>query len=393
MNRWPRTSVLPLWSIRAFLFLYVLIELPLVIVEWSFLLRYPTVAPPLTEFLAEHLAHGTAAGQVLIALVAVFYGLYRGVTFHPYFRPDYREWLERTPWTRSMPLPLGPVHLVWEDAIAPVLLGLLALRHEDMPVLGPAIISAAAYLAVLGAGFWGTGLWSYGFSVFFLLGLVLRLKPFPEAAAGVAVATYFVCLLGLRACFAAFPWKERTTTIEFRELFDLQKQQDKEMGWPFKQLSPVPTTVCMPAVLGLFVSLLVGWWLYAFAANLSDAREQAEFLGVAYHVIGVVAALVRCLVYICGRLPPISLWGRVRTLRLIIPGYDQIFLAPLSIVAVVSLANLSRKHFDLLVVAPVGVFLILLIAFNMGPTFRNWHTTGKHRMVAAMIQSQQSRKL
>ncbi len=89
-----------------------------------------------------------------------------------------------------------------------------------------------------------------------------------------------------------------------------------------------------------------------------------------------------------GRLPPISLWGRVRTLRWIIPGYDQIFLAPLSIFVVETVADLARKHFDLLVVAPVSVFLTLLIAFNMGPTLRNWHTTGKHRMVPLLVQGQ-----
>ncbi len=360
----------------------------MVILEWSCYWKYPTVSQTLTELLAEHLAHGTLVGQRLIFLAAGLFGVYRGVIFHPYFRPDYREWLERTPWTWSMPLPLGPVHLVWEDAIVPVLLGLLALRHEQILLFAPALFSAAAYLAVLGAAFCGTGQWSFGFTVFFLLGLIIRLNTFAWAAAGVAVGTYVVSLVGLRACLAAFPWKDRTTTIQFWELLDNQKQQEKEVGWPFNQLSPVPTTVCVPAVLGLFVSLLAGWWLHAFAANLSDASDQGEFLRFAFCLVGVGAALTRFISYFWGYLPPISLWGRVRTMRWIIAGYDQIFLAALSIAAVVTVADLARKQFDLLVVAPVSVFLTLLIAFNMGPTLRNWHTTGKHRIVPWLLQGQ-----
>ena len=393
MNRWPRTPVFPLWSIPAFLFVYLIVESPWLIIDWVIYLKYPFGSPPIIAHLCENLVQGTQCGQGVICLAAAFYGAYRGVTFHPYFRPAYGAWLERTPWTWPMPLPLGPVHLVWEDVIAPVLLGLIALRHEELPVLGPLLISAAAYLAVLGAGFWGTGQKWYGFAVYSLLGLIIRLKHFPEVAAGVAVGTYFVSLLGLRACLAAFPWKERPMTFRFWELFDTQKQSDKEVGWPFKQLSPAGPTACVPAVYGLLVSLLAGWWLYAGAAIIPDPHDRAAFLGFSYGLGGIGVALVRLIIYVQGFMPPISYWGRVRTLRWIIPGYDQIFLAPLSIAAVGTLAKLALKHFDPLVVAPVSVFLTLLIAFNMGPTLRTWHTTGNHRMVPWLAHGGQYRKL
>lgn len=50
--------------------------------------------------------------NIVISLLAM-YGIYQVVAFHPLGRPDYRDWLKRTPWTCGLPLPVGPVHPTW----------------------------------------------------------------------------------------------------------------------------------------------------------------------------------------------------------------------------------------------------------------------------------------
>ena len=53
----------------------------------------------------------------LLGLSLLLYGQYRVIAFHPLWRREYFAWLRETPWHRSRPLPLGPVHLVAQDVV------------------------------------------------------------------------------------------------------------------------------------------------------------------------------------------------------------------------------------------------------------------------------------
>ena len=63
---------------------------------------------------------------VLITNAALAYGVFRAIVFNPFWRLAYREWLLATPWQHPQPLPLGPVHLVWQDLV-------LSLIHISEP--------------------------------------------------------------------------------------------------------------------------------------------------------------------------------------------------------------------------------------------------------------------
>src|SRR5262245_22736690 len=45
------------------------------------------------------------------------YAVYRVAGFHPGYRAGYYLWLRGTPWSSQKPLPMGPVHLVWQDVL------------------------------------------------------------------------------------------------------------------------------------------------------------------------------------------------------------------------------------------------------------------------------------
>ena len=48
---------------------------------------------------------------------SLIYGLLRVTRTHPAWSTKYAGWLATVPWNSKLPLPLGPVNLVWEDMI------------------------------------------------------------------------------------------------------------------------------------------------------------------------------------------------------------------------------------------------------------------------------------
>ena len=80
--------------------------------------------------------------------------------------------------------------------------------------------------------------------------------------------------------------------------------------------------------------------------------------------------------------PPISIFGRIATGRLIIPGYDNVLIAPLA----AFIASLSVRYLLILGMPPplafaITTFLILLPFLMFGPSLWRWHLVGTHRIV------------
>ena len=50
-------------------------------------------------------------GRVLVVFIC-YYGVQRVLRYHPVHRPSYRQWLELSPWTHHLRLPLGPDRLL-----------------------------------------------------------------------------------------------------------------------------------------------------------------------------------------------------------------------------------------------------------------------------------------
>src|SRR5262245_39521995 len=70
-----------------------------------------------------------------LLFAAATIGAVRVLMTHPIFQDEYREFLARTPWDRTKPLPLGPVHIVPQDALpAGSLLALMAFQPLLHPV-------------------------------------------------------------------------------------------------------------------------------------------------------------------------------------------------------------------------------------------------------------------
>jgi len=341
--------------------------------------------------------YGQRDGFMLL-LVAVA-GALRAGSFHPLFWTDYGRWLARTPWRVSKPLPLRPIHLMPDD-IAFLLVVVLLLHHPYFDVLRVPLLFLFGYFAVVCVSLWMTDTTVFAWALTFGLGLVVRFWMVPWAALAVEALLYPVALFGLRRSLTDFPWSKPDLLFDRRPGLKLEgskdrgklgpstdvgewlaQKQPRSLGWPFDLLRPnqPPMGISWPA--GMAVSLLFGWWVYAVLANPLDPELRKVLQGMGLTMFPLMLAFVRIVRYCMNYSSPISLWGRLLTLRWIIVGYDKVFVAPILIFAISAVGIwLERIGLDQTILVPIVVGSALLAFLNVGPILQNWRHTGNHRI-------------
>ncbi len=327
-------------------------------------------------------------------------GAGRVMVFHPFYGSSYRNWLLTTPWTSRQPLPLGPIHLVPQDL---VIMGLLAVAAAatcgDWWIVTVQVF-VFIYLASTAGALFGTGEWRFGYAVLFGLGLLVRcwpaytigndlrlqVRPWPDLPLWglAAAATYAVALVGTRLSLARFPWN-----LEWQDQLKETLKEGKApttlagLGWPHACLGPRFTDdwCRVPMHHALLIALVAGWGLHA---GLARFPREDEWPGYILPTMALfVLALGRMGVYAIGHDAPISLAGRFATGRLIIPKYDEVFMAPLLAMAAGAALMVVARRFDFApeIMAPVMLTTVTFIILGCGPTLRKWRLTGAHRIV------------
>jgi hypothetical protein len=259
MIRWRNVLLAPAWTVVLFAVLYAIFEGGLCLLEWY--LGVGRVEP--------------RAGRVMLVAACLSYAVFRVRSFHPLSNWRYGQWLRNTPWTSSKPLPLGPIHLVWQDGVPLLALALLALFEGDLNPLHLLTLFLAVYLAMLALSFRATGQWAFAYAVAFGLGLVIRLWYYPWLAAVAAALLYLFAYAGLRQSLATFPWDVPWMDHLGRAMSSRGTANpagdDNLLGWPFERLRPKwPTQIVIRTREAILVSLLAGWWLYAAVSLCSD---------------------------------------------------------------------------------------------------------------------------
>ena len=122
--------------------------------------------------------------------------------------------------------------------------------------------------------------------------------------------------------------------------------------------------------------------MVTFTVLQREAVDAGNFLIPLKFLFGF-AILCRLAIYISYSRPPLSLAGRIVNAKLIIPGYDRIFLTPLALIALLKISEwivilLPPKSI------PLGMALLAAclcgILLNGGPDMRTWALTGHHRV-------------
>ena len=323
----------------------------------------------------------------LCLLLAIGYGIWRVVSFHPFCLPDYRKWLESTPWTREKPPPLGPIHLVWEDAAIVGMLWLPFFTQKNVPPLVLPIVFLASYLIALAPGLILTESWASGYAVLYGFGAIVFLHKHLMLMALAMLGYYAIARYGLWTSLGRFPWSaDVVKRLKIYQLDDTQIETDRRfLGWPFDSLGPkaADSEFSVTPRHAILCSFLIGWWVASFASQIPVSLDRNAFV-VAVSVFGSLIAMVsRLLIFINGVEEPLTLWGRIRTCRWIIPGFDKVFVAPcLTLLCGCAIPyDLVRLDVPYVAAFPIGLSLALTCAFLVGPSLRNWRLTGTHRIV------------
>jgi len=376
-----RSILPPGWVLVLFALLYVLADV--LVVALAMILGRHSPAEFLRYSMFD-LAEIPWLSQFVLLWACFFWGVYRIAAMHPVFREDYRHWLAASAWSAGKPLPAGPVHLVWQDVAILLVITGLALRYPARNPLEFAglfllvyLLGAAVVLSLLQA-------WVAPYATAVGLGVALLAIDKPFEVAGILIGLYAITWFELRRTLRDFPWNLGRWEAFLRTGALKGQPRPQLLGWPFQLLSPRMVNLSVSAGPAILLSVLAGWWFYV-AAVLSLPWERGDIEPL-YGAIIALGILSRIMAYCVGYLSPLSVAGRLLTMRWIIPGYDKIFIGP-AVTAFagcflprILLANgwsdLNAFSFSLAI-----VFLLLLLT---GPSLRNWRLTGKHRLLPIM---------
>jgi hypothetical protein len=368
-----RTWVRPAWFLLLMAATYLAFEAPYVWMVWW--KQIPLGAAQLRP-----------RDGVMLLMCGIF-GVLRATSLHPLVWSPYGRWLASTPWQMPKPLPLGPIHLAPRDGVVLVVVMLL-LHDANVSLLRVPLVFLFTYLVALAATFAATDCKAFAYAVVFGLGLVVRFWFDPITSLWLAALVYALGYVGLRRSLAGFPWAKPWLTSVAEPDFSsaaLEKRMidlQVKVGWPFDFIRPRQSPSGISTVDGVALSLLLGWWLYCVLANpMPPAEREGIFRFVAIAAFGGIA--VRLVRYTQNYRSPIGLWGRMFTLRWIVPGYDKVFVTPIAAAVLFALTfRLPNAWAPGIHIS--GAFLVAMIAMVLlvgRPSLDEWRHTGSHRIV------------
>ncbi len=327
----------------------------------------------------------------LLLLFAASYGVARVTDFHPVFQTDYRAWLEATPWNNTKPLPLGPVELVFEDGLV---LGPLLLLSATLPQPRAMSLLCVFLLCHLGAivvSLWLTRMRLIGYLSAFGLGFAVWQWHQPIACVATAAVVYLIAYEGFVQALDRFPWAPRLLPLA-SDIFAPLSQREP-IGWPHdRMLGDVVAAGGISRIDAILCGALGSWWVYVLASFIRDEANRVGLLAMMSSIVFMAAPLMRLGIYTQGYAPPLSVWGRIRTLRWIIPRNDVVLVGPIAALlagpATAGLLYACRCPLDACITAGAGVTVI--VALIAPPRLRRWRLTGGHRIGHGIVASNQA---
>lgn len=333
---------------------------------------------------------------VIIGAAAVVFAFYRVLRFHPGCSQAYADWLKLSPWEPQKPLPLGPVLPVWQDAVTIGALSGIAVVHAHVNPQLPLVAFVGTYLGVMSVVLLSTRQWPVCIALGFLWpALLLPDLNFFGVESLMAVIA-IVVFVGYRHSLTSFPWipvvsikRMSASTLQTEINFDAagepeDQRQLAKAGWPYWVLSAKYRRQSITTRNGAVISAMATWLCYCLIKS-TGAKSQPE-LAVA---VVLVAAVVRTTVYLVDARPPFNILGRLRTGRIVVPGFDQVFLAPILAGSVATLADLvvrfSGDWFPMTEAGVVGMCLCILL--NTGPSLKTWMLTGQNRLATPALKT------
>ncbi len=350
----------------------------------------------------------TSKPAIRLLLLCVWTGFHaiRPCASHPGLRSKYRQWLAFTTWTHRKPLPEGQPNLSWFDFLALGLVTLIAYINQAQD--GTTFLdhlSPMCWLIPLMV-FFGI----YNLAMFFAMiatvpsaAVLLIFMPFvvfPHLNLIIALGVLLIFCAYLHWChyqyLRGFPWNQ--PEWKFDPMRQLRKDSVAKLSpsWPYTQLRKIPEGhdvvdehgnemgkwITITAWFGM--SLLATWWLHVIVwtvAMFDDGVDRGNPLLVLLIPI-IIIPTISLGIYCNGLSPPITLFGRMLTGRLIIPKFDKIFVAPICVVAIGFGALITCSVYGWINIwsGDIIFFAVLFLTLVLPPDYKRWRLTGMCRI-------------
>ena len=313
---------------------------------------------------------------VLCVLAAVL--ALRVVGRHPIARAAYLAWLTTTPWRPGLPLPLGPVTPAAGDVLRLGIVAAAAPVYFRASPAPPLLAFAVTFAVAAGIVLPRIGPRPAGVAVWVLLAGAVRAAPDVPVTVALVLLAYVVAHAGTLASLRGYPWGA-----------DERPVPEPALGPVFERLGPRVAKPAVGAVAAAAAPPVLGWAAYCLLAhspvNLADDGGSGGAAG-AYTIAGLVGlllALIRWAAYSGFYHPPITLRGRLRTGRLILPRHDVVLVSPLTVALIAGLLPVTLASLGCSPAAAIGVTTAaaLAVLLNGPPTLAGWRLTGQSRVV------------
>lgn len=344
--------------------------------------------------------HAGIAGYTVFSvgfssITAFVYGIYRAWYFHPIENRPYGEWLQQMPWSPADPLPLGPLHFVWQDAVVLLMLGLIsptpliALMAVTGFFMGGYCVSQGIF-----AVFRQEPVGAYGF--LFLLGIVIIGMFRVEVIVGTAIAMCVVAHVSNQRLISRVRRSDlsREARRQSSSPYPVAFKKTPAINWPFGILNGNDDFQAFSQRQVLGSALLLSWLAYALMWHfpfelLERPTETVQRAIESGAMLLLIITGMRLWYYCWNHWPPVSVFGRLAIGKVIIPGFDKVFLfIPVLLGIWFASSKLVQAGFDKKMVVAGAIGCVVWASLGIGPSLRNWHLTGHHRIVSGMRNRQ-----
>lgn len=313
------------------------------------------------------------------------------ISRHPCISTEYSKWLQFSPWRPGKKLPNGPVRLCFLDLIVLLALTLFAWQPYPILMLLVPIVFFMVYSLSSIVIFASAGECEFCFPVV-IFTVPLLVYPFLNLKIAFAVSLVLFTITHICALkvLKKFPWNMQAWTMDERET--RKKVALTCCGWPFSRLCiPVEKDekngIIISQSLKFFAALIIGVWFawIEHAVTRTFLYHGPEGFSYSFRVcyalilIGTsILSLIRLVIYISKVHAPISILGRITIGRLIIPGFDKIFIAPLSAVTLAAILPplLYFVGMGLPWICDICVLVAFTLVIGLPPGLTEWQFTG-----------------
>jgi hypothetical protein len=388
MKLYRKLFLFPPWIIVVSLLIITLLDF---LIPWM-------VLGDLTNVDLNHLASITMKSQIgFLVLAAGTYGYWRAARFNPILDDGHYRAFSVTPWQPGKPLLRGPATLVWQDGFALLLpTVIVALVDAQLCMLIPFSFCLVYGLTTAFTMFHAECPYS-GYGFLFIVGLpALDLSDIwiqISACAALSSLSHFSIPNSLRNVIQNERHYSSESTEGDSDQYSLDERIRRSksvsrlfLGWPLNRFPEEGLDDLQP-IHKLMRPLLFSW--FSFLLFLLIEQGEIGFVQESYYgftgllFVGILlASALRLCLYMGGYRSPISLAGRLFTGRFIIPGYDKIFIAPLSsiIIFFLSITTFTAASGRVAINPPLAMLLSLLALYWIGPRRDTWRLTGNHRI-------------